>query len=96
MSEPPAPSPRFSDLLFRIESTPVYQLTDIETRLLTIARELFSGLLITVRIEDSPGCADLGRTTPAQSVRAAALAFAAAVEIEKPLRDIRDALGSGR
>lgn len=101
MSKIPSLTPRasFSQLLFAIAETPPSELTDLERRLLAITKELYVNTLVMVRVE-AAARADLDAPIPpatdGQVARAARLAFVAAVEIERPLRDIRDALGSGR
>lgn len=100
MSKTPALAPRatFSQLLFAVASTPPSELTDLERRLLAITKELYVNTLVFVQVEAARADPDapIPPATDGQVARAARLAFVAAVELEKPLRDIRDALGSGR
>lgn len=87
-----APAGPLSAQLFRLLRTPAASLSEVELRLIRIANELMIGLAIQVRYE---GCTD-GQNpaplTPAIVGRVAELAIAAAIAMEKPLRDIRDEL----
>lgn len=78
-------------LLARGASTPVDRLSPMERRLLDIAMPFFS--LIAIQLRVGPGGHDeLPPLTQDIAVRAASFALACAVEVERPLRDVRDAL----
>lgn len=102
MAEPPAPPRKFSEALFCASVTPPAQLTAIECRLLAIAGDLFQRTALLIRIMDAvdagtdpnqPGI--MKPLTEAQAGRAAKLSLVAAIELEQPLREIRNKLTKG-
>lgn len=97
----PAPGPRnLTEALFprAAPPTPPAQLSQVEQRLVALASELFDKILLEVRKDDWLAVGgpvvvpEFPRTTLAQMVTAHRIALACAVEIEKPLRELRDQL----
>ena len=97
----PKPEPRnLSEALFPVAAapTPPAQLSQVEQRLVALTTELFDKVLLEVRKDDwlaAGGPAkipEFPRSTLAQIVTAHRIALACAIEIEKPLRELRDQL----
>lgn len=79
--------------------TPAHRLSPIEERLLLIAKTIFIDCVICVRanqVEKTGEPVDRIPVSEAISAQAARLALAAAVEMEKPLREVRDRLEAWR
>jgi hypothetical protein len=75
--------------LRRIAATAPGQLTDMESRLVKLTVEFLREVLIVVRCEGAKELSDVRPVDPSALAEAARLAFACAVEVEQPLREIR-------
>lgn len=93
-----------TDALFRQapRPTPPAQLSEIESRLVRLSVDLMPGVLMEVRKDDwlavgGPSAVpEFPRCTLVQLVTAHRISLACAVEIEKPLREVRDHLETRR
>lgn len=99
MAEPPGPTRKFSDALFGAQAPPA-QLTAIECRLLAIAGDLIPRTALLLRnLEALANGVDLNGKLPPlseeQVARVAKLSLVAAIELEQPLREMRDKLTKG-
>lgn len=98
LEAPARPSPsRFAARVMAIGATPDHALTPIEQRLLKLTAELFTCGLTCAQMRGMAAAGWLpGQPTPPITAEvvgeAARFALAAAVEIEQPLRELRDKL----
>lgn len=94
----PTPPRNLTEALFSKmpAATPPEQLSQIESRLVRLTGELLPGVVLQVRCDawDAVGGPSvtpmLPRITLDQIVTAHRIALACAIEIEKPLRELRD------
>lgn len=72
--------------LFRLAAVPASALSDVEIRVLRLTTELLHTYMLALRVDGG----ELKPLTEDIAVRAVQLAFMSAMEIEKPLRDLRE------
>lgn len=93
---------RFASRMLAVGATPDAALTPLETRLLKLTAELFINCVVCAQISKSmadPERAASGRPVPVDVdliATGARFALVAAVEIEQPLRELRDKLEGRR